>query len=64
MDFNNKYKAFITAMFPPPPITTAIDISQESGLWPQVIQKEIQQAIFTSLGKKAPGPDGISFTII
>ena len=64
MDFNSKCKAFITAMFLPPPITTAIDISQIPGLWPQVIQKEIQQAIFTSSGKKAPGPDGISFTII
>ena len=32
--------------------------------WPEIQKEEIQEAIQTSSSKKAPKPDGISFTII
>ena len=32
--------------------------------WPELEKIEVKQAIFSSSNKKAPGPDGISFTIL
>ena len=52
----------------PPEISQDIDTSntQEGtqGIWHNLSDNEVKQAIFTSSSKKAPEPDGISFAII
>ena len=68
-DFKSKCHTFIKAMYPKPPeISQDIDTSntQEGtqGIWHNLSDNEVKQVIFTSLPKKAPGPDGISFAII
>ena len=32
--------------------------------WPELEKIEVKQVVFSSSSKKAPGPDGISFTIL
>ena len=54
-------------MYPPP---SEVDLSQEADTaprlepWTEVTDREIQNAIFTSSPKKAPGPDLLAFRII
>jgi ribonuclease HI len=73
--FTEKCEAFLTALFPNNSATIAsldfendVNIYSESEnnqcSWPELTKKELEQAIFTSSIKKAPGPDKISFSII
>ena len=67
INFDGKCNAFIKAKYPKPP---EIDLGQEADTaprlepWIEVTDKEIQNAIFTSSPKKAPGPDLLAFRII
>ena len=68
-DFKSKCHMFIKAMYSKPPeISQDIDTSntQEGtqGIWHNLSDNEVKQAIFTSSLKKAPEPDRISFAII
>ena len=68
-DFKSKCHTFIKAMYSKlPEISQDIDTlnTQEGtqGIWHNLSDNEVKQAIFTSSSKKAPGSDGISFAII
>jgi hypothetical protein len=67
--FDEQCKAFINTLFPkPPPSTSSIEWKNytidSKWEWPELEKMEVKQAIFSSSNKKAPGPDGISFTIL
>lgn len=68
ISFDEKCQAFLSTLFQKPPSSEAIswDKYQEnkSWNWPEITDKEIKEAIFTSSAAKAPGPQGISFLII
>ena len=78
--FTEKCEVFLEALFPPQSISnnianiaapikivnnnyTYIDDSYENQ-WPELTEKELESAIFSSSSKKAPGPDRIGFLII
>ena len=58
----------MTTLFPKPLSTRSIEwkdyIIDSKWEWPELEKAEVKQAIFSSSNKKAPGPDGISFTIL
>src|SRR6266508_2161750 len=65
--FNQKCDAFLTSLFHLPPASEPPDWSsyiEKEWEWPEILTDEIKEAIFSSSGKKAPGPDQISFFII
>ena len=66
--FKDQCKAFITTLFPKPPSTSPIEwkdyTTDNKWEWPELEKTEVKQAIFSSSNKKAPGPNGISFTIL
>ena len=67
--FKDQCKAFITTLFPKPPLFTGfikwkdytIDSKWE---WLKLEKIEIKQAIFFGSNKKTPRPDKISFAIL
>src|SRR5438034_549741 len=78
--FTEKCEVFLEALFPPQSISnnianiaasikivnnnyTYIDDSYENQ-WPELTEKELESAIFSSSSKKAPGPDRIGILII
>ena len=75
--FEEKCDTLIEAIFPPPPkdiqerppkdlldVVNHFENRQHRRKWEKVIHGEIKNTIFSSLPKKAPGPDGISFLIL
>src|SRR6266511_5212046 len=65
--FNQKYDVFLILLFYPPPVSEPPDWSsyiEKEWEWPEILTDKIKEAIFSSFGKKAPGPDPISFFII
>ena len=61
-----KSEAFLTTLFPKPPITKEIkwEYKEKNWEWPELQEIEIENSIFSSSPKKAPGPDKISFAIL
>jgi ribonuclease HI len=70
ISFQDKCHAFMTTLFPKPPSSDPIDwttVPEQAKWdqhWPEIKDKEVRKAIFTSSIQKAPGPDEISFLII
>ena len=70
ISFQEKCHAFMTTLFPIPPSSDPIDWTtipnkaKWDDFWPDIRDKEVREAIFTSSIKKAPGPDKLSFLII
>src|SRR6266498_5150433 len=65
--FNQKCEAFLILLFHPPPASEPPDWStyiEKEWDWPEISIDEIKEAISSSSGKKAPGPDQICFSII
>src|SRR6266536_3854338 len=65
--FNQKYDVFLTSLFYPPPASEPPNWSnyiEKEWDWPEILIDEIKEDIFSNFGKKAPGPDQISFFII
>ncbi len=68
-EFKEKTTAFLNTLFPPqPPDLFSIPIrsvsSQPRWEWPELINSEIESALLSSNNKKAPGNDGIGFTLL
>ena len=68
-DFKSKCHTFIKAMYSKPSeisqdINTSNTQEGTQGIWHNLSDNEVKQAIFTSLPKKAPGSDRVSFAII
>src|SRR6266498_4285129 len=65
--FNQKCDTFLILLFYLPPALEPPNWSsyiEKEWEWPEILIDEIKEAIFSSFGKKAPGPDQISFFII
>jgi hypothetical protein len=70
ISFQEKCHTFMTTLFPAPPSSDPLDWTtipnkaQWDDFWPDIRDKEVREAIFTSSIKKVPGPDELSFLII
>src|SRR5262249_1463833 len=68
LNFEDKSQAFLSYLFPKPPITDSPDWTNyrpnPTWEWPNLEQDEIKRTIFTSSTKSAPGPDRVSFKIV
>lgn len=74
--FSEKCEAFLQALYPAQSISKIadsftnterndyIDIADSVESWPELTEKELETAIFSSSNKKAPGSDRIGFLII
>src|SRR6266498_4832715 len=65
--FNQKCDAFLISLFYLSPASESPDWFnhiEKEWEWPEISTDEIKETIFSNSGKKAPGPDQISFFII